>query len=91
MIMGVCRYTALDLSKIQDRQSLMLHWPSFVQGGSNIVAGQCAPAGIRYFDYGLTLSRNPGINHDATLEIGDTLLTLISRMWQWAYALPFYI
>jgi hypothetical protein len=91
MIMGVCRYRALELSKMPDKNSLTLHRRSFLVGGSDIVSGLCAHIGGQYYDDGLMLSRSPVIIQNALPEIGDALLTLISRMGQQAYLLAFYI
>jgi len=35
-IMGVCRYTALELSMMRDQKSLTLRWRSLLGGGSDI-------------------------------------------------------
>jgi hypothetical protein len=91
IIMRVCRRTALELCKIQAEMSLTLSWRWFCGGGSNIVAGLCAHNGSQYCDYDLMLSRSPVIAKDVRPEIGDALLTLISRMGQQAYLLAFYI
>jgi len=50
-----------------------------------------AHKGGQYCDYGLMLSRSLVIIQDARPEIGDTPLTLISRMGQRACRLPFNI
>jgi hypothetical protein len=91
IIMGVCHCTALEWSQMQNQKWLTLHWHSFLEGDNDIVAGHCAHKCSRYFDYGLTLLHSPGIVQDARQEIGDAQLTLISRMWQQAYCLPFHI
>jgi len=74
---------------MQDQESLTLRWRSFLWGGSDIVAGLCAHKGGQYWDYGLILSHSPVIIEDARPEIGDAPFTLISRMGQQAYQLPF--
>jgi len=91
MIMGVCQFTALELSKMQDKKSLTLHWRSFLGGGSDIIAGLYALKGGQYCDYGWILSCSPVIVQDARPEIGETPVTVISRMGQRAWRLPFYI
>jgi hypothetical protein len=82
---------ALELSKMQDPKLLTLCWRSLLEGGSNIVAGHCAHKGGPYTDYGVMLSRSLVIIQNAWLEIGETPLTLISRMGQRAYRLPHFI
>ena len=89
MILGVCCPSAHELSKMEDKKLLMLHWRSFLGRGSNIVAGIYAHKCGRYCDYSLMLAHNPVIIEDARPEIGDAPLMLISRMGQRAYRLPF--
>ena len=91
MIMGVCLWTALELSKMQDQKSLTLRWRSFLGGVGDIVAGLCAHEGGPYCDYGLILSRSPEIIHKARPEFGDAPLTLSSSMGQQACRLPLYV
>jgi len=91
LVMGVCRCTALELSKMQNQKWLTLHGNALFGGGSDIDAGLCAHEGSQYCDYGLMLSPSPVNILDAGPEIGDALLMLISRMGQRACRLPFYI
>jgi len=91
MIMGVCHCTALELSMMQDPKSLTLRWRLLLGGGSDMVSGLCAHKGGRYHYYSTMLSHSPVIIQDASPEISDAPLTLISRMGQWACHLPFYI
>jgi hypothetical protein len=56
-----------------------------------MVVGSFAHKGGQCCHYGLMLSHSPVINHEARLEIGDTLLTFISTLGQQACRLPFYI
>jgi len=90
VILGVCCCTALELSMMQDQISLMLRWRSFSVGGSDIIAGLCAHKGGQFCDYGSTLSHSRVIIQDARSDIGDTPLTLISRMGKRACRLAFY-
>jgi len=56
-----------------------------------MVIGLCAYKGSQHCHYGLKLSRSGVIIAVARPEIGDALLTLISRMGQRACRLPFCI
>jgi len=56
-----------------------------------MVVGIFAHKGGQYCHYGLMLSRSLVIIQDASTEIGDALLMLISRMGQRACRLPFHI
>jgi len=56
-----------------------------------MVVGVFAHKGGQYCYYGLMLSRSLVIIQDARPEIVDAPLTLISRMGQRAYHLPFHI
>jgi len=56
-----------------------------------MVVGIFAHKGGQYCHYGLMLLCSPVIIQDATPEIGDAPLTLISRMRQQACRLPFHI
>jgi hypothetical protein len=82
MIMGVSRCRALELSMMQDKKLLMLHWRSFLGGGSDMVVGLFAHKGGQYCHYGLMLSRSLFIIQDSRPEIGGAPLTLISWMVQ---------
>jgi hypothetical protein len=68
------------MSMMQDQKSLTLRWRSFLGGGSDMVVGIFAHKGGQYCHYGLMLSRSLVIIQDARPEMGDTPLTLISRM-----------
>jgi len=87
-----CR-TALAFSKMQGQKSLMLRWRSFLGHRSDVVATSCVSKGGRYCDYGLISSRSPldfpWCNAKNRWHSIDALLTLIFRMWQRAYSLPF--
>jgi hypothetical protein len=91
MIMGVCRWTALELSMMQDQKLLTLHCRSFVGGGSDMVAGLCAHIGGQCCHYGLILLCSLVSIQDARPDIGDAPLTVISRMGHRACCLPFHI
>jgi hypothetical protein len=91
MIMGVCHCRVLELSKMKEQKSLPHGWRSFLGGGRDIFACLCVHQGGQYFDYSLTLLSSPVIVQDARPEISNALLTVISRMGQQAYRLPFYI
>ena len=56
-----------------------------------MLVGPCALKGGQYCHYGLMLSHSPVIVEDARLEIGDTVLTLISQMLERACRLPCYV
>jgi len=91
MIIGVCLSTALKLSRMQDQKSLMIRRCSFSGGDSDVVAGLCAHKDGKYWDYSSIVSHSPVIIQDATPEIGDAPLTLISRIGQQEYFFPFSI
>jgi len=91
VIMGICHCTALELSKMPRQKLFTLGWRSFLGVGTIIVAGLCAHQGSQYCDYSVTLTHSPVIIQDAWLEIGDTLLMLMSRICQQACHWPFNI
>jgi len=74
-----------------DQKSFTIRWHSFLEGGSEIVAGLSAQNGGQDCDYGLKLSHSAVIIHNARPEIGYAPLTLISRMGQQACCLHVYI
>jgi len=81
MIMSVCHCTALELSMMQDQQSLTLSWHSFLGGGSDIGTSIFAQKGGQFYDYECMPLHGPRIIHDARPKIFDTPLTLIFRRW----------
>jgi len=50
---------------MQDQKSLMLHWRSFLGGGSDIVTSIFANKGSQCWDYGLTVLHSPSIIENA--------------------------
>jgi len=55
----------------------MLHWPSLLAGGSDIVAAILTHKGGRYCDYSLIWSHSCGIIQDGRTNIVDAALTLV--------------
>jgi hypothetical protein len=80
MIIVVCRCTALELSMIHDHTSLTLCWCSVLGGDSDKAVGSFAYKGGQYGQYGIMLSHSLVIIQDATPDISDASLTLISRI-----------
>jgi hypothetical protein len=78
-IMGKCLSTALGLCKMQHTKSLTLCWCSFSDWACDHVTIPFAHNGGQYVDSGYLPSLRPGIIHDATLKIIDTVLTLYWR------------
>ena len=89
--MGVCGCTSRVLSMMPDQKLLTLSWRWFLAGGSDMVVVLFAHQGGQYCHYGLMLSRSLVIIQDARPEIGDALVTLISRIGQRACRLLFHI
>jgi len=82
MIKGVRLCTALELLMMPDEKSLMLCWRSLSGVGSDIVASLSAHKGGQYWVYRFLLLPSRVIIEESRPEIGDTPLTLISRMEQ---------
>jgi len=91
MIIGWCCSIAPRLSRMQDQKLLTLRWCSFLGGSSNIVSSSFAHNGRQYYDYGWMPLHSPVIIQDASSEIIDAPLTLISMMAQGACCLPFWL
>jgi len=64
---------------MQDHKLLMLHWRSFLGGGSDIVAATFSHKGVQNFDYSLILSHSCLIIQDGSTKIVDAPLMLIFK------------
>jgi len=80
-----------QLLYLQDQQSSMLHWHSFLEAGSNILTRFFAYKGGQYIDYGLMSLHSPWGVQDERRKIFDAPVSLIFKMGQRACRLPIYL
>jgi len=64
---------------MQDQKSLMLHWRTFLGGGTDIVNAILSHEGGQNFDYSLISLHSWFIIQDARTKIVDAPLTLIFK------------
>ena len=85
-----CHQATLRLAKMQDQQSLTLHWHSFSGWVMKRVDKVFATEGGQYFMYGCLQLIASRITHDVRTKIVDPPLTLSFRMGQGARSYWFY-